>query len=175
MELIVIFYVFLTGMLTKFADIIADDGLEIKWVFSYATGIVYGILIAYIISTHPLLAPMAMAAVLAVLLTKKIDMRPHNIGIASMFFFLALWGFPSINISMMAAFLIAGVIDELGNDRADQGKLKGSAKKIFEHRLIFDITAFFVSYLTGEWIIFFSSLSFEAGYETTEMIGKKFG
>ena len=174
MELLVIFYVFLIGVLTKFADLIADDGLEIMWVFSYATGIVYGILIAYIISTHPLLAPMAMAAVLAVLLTNKIDRRPHNIGIASMFLFLAVWGFPSIVIWMMAVFLVAGVIDEVGNDRADRGKFKGLTKKVFEHRLIFDLTALFVSYATGEWIIFFSSLGFEIGYQITEKMGERF-
>jgi hypothetical protein len=175
MDIIIIFYIFLIGVLTKFADLIADDGLQIMWAFSYATGIAYGILIAYIISTHPLLAPMAMAAVLAVLLTNKIDRSPHNIGIASMFLFLAVWGFPSIEIWMMAAFLVAGVIDEVGNDRADQGKFKGLTKKIFEHRLIFDITAFIVSYVTGEWIIVISSLGFEAGYLMTDKLGDRFG
>lgn len=175
MDFLILLPVFLTGVLTKFADLIADDGLEIRRVFSYSIGVVYGVLIAYILATHPLLAPMGLAAVLAVLLTKKIDQRPHNIGIASMFLFMGIWGFPKIDIVMISVFLASGLIDEVGNDKADEGKMRGVLRKVFEYRLVFEITAFLVSLFTGEWIIFFGMLSFDAGYLITKRLGKRFG
>ncbi len=174
MDLIILPVVFIIGILTKLADLIADDGIEIRWIFSYAIGVVYGILIAYILTTHPVLAPIGLAAVLAVLLTKKIDRKPHNIGIASTFLFLAVWGLPRIDILMTAVFLTAGLIDEIGNDRADSGRIKGSLKKLFDYRLVFELTAFSVSLVTGEWIIFLGILSFDIGYLLTKRIGKKF-
>jgi hypothetical protein len=171
MDFLILIPVFIAGVLTKFADLIADEGLEIRRAFSYLTGIVYGVMIAYIIATHPLLAPLGLAAVLAVLLTKKIDQRPHNIGIAAMFLFLGIWGFPKIDIVMISVFLAAGLVDEIGNDRADQGKMKGLLKKVFEYRLVFELTAFMVSLLTGEWIIFLGMLSFDVGYLLTKRVG----
>jgi hypothetical protein len=167
-------YVFLTGVLTKLADLIADDGIEMRRIFSYSIGVIYGVLIAYILVVHPLLAPMALAAVLAVLMTKKIDQKPHNIGIAALFLFLGIWGLPKIDISLIAVFLTAGLIDEIGNDMADGGKIKGLVKKIFDYRLVFEMVAFAVSFLTGEWIIFFSMLSFDVGYLLTKRIGRRF-
>jgi len=174
MDFIILLLVFFTGVLTKFADLIADDGLEIRRVFSYTIGVVYGVLIAYIIATHPMLAPMGLAAVLAVLLTKKIDRKPHNIGIASLFLFLGIWGFPKIDVILIGIFLAAGLVDEIGNDRADQGRVKGILKKVFEYRLIFELTAFMVSLLTGEWIIFLGMLSFDVGYLLTKRVGAGF-
>jgi hypothetical protein len=173
MDFIILIYVFAIGVLTKFADLIADDGIEVRRVFSYAIGAVYGILIAYILVTHPFLAPMSLAAVLAVLMTKKIDRRPHNIGIAAMFLFLAIWGLPRIDIFLAAIFLAAGVADEIGNDMADSGKIKGHMKKIFEYRLVFEATAFCVSLATGEWIMFLGMLSFDTGYIMTNKIGAR--
>jgi hypothetical protein len=174
MDFIILIPVFVTGVLTKLADLIADDNLEIRKAFSYLIGIVYGVAIAYIISTHPLLAPIGLAAVLAVLLTKKIDRKPHNIGIASMFLFLGIWGFPKIDIVMISIFLASGLIDEIGNDRVDEGRMRGIPRRIFEYRLVFEITAFLVSLLTGEWVIFLGMLSFDAGYLLTKRTGQRF-
>jgi hypothetical protein len=174
MDFLILLPVFLTGVLTKLADLIADDGLEMRRVFSYAIGVVYGILIAYILATHPLLAPIGLAAVLAVLLTKKIDMKPHNIGIASMFLFLGIWGFPKIDVVMISIFLASGLIDEIGNDKVDEGKMRGIPRKVFEYRLVFEITAFLVSLFTGEWIIFLGMLSFDVGYLLTKRSGQRF-
>lgn len=173
MDLIFIF-VFFIGILTKLADLIADDGIEMRRIFSYSIGIIYGILIAYVLVTHPLLAPMALAAVLAVLMTKKIDRKPHNLGIASMFLFLGIWGLPKIDIFLAAVFLAAGIIDEIGNDMYDRGKIKGALRKIFEYRLVFELAAFSVSFATGEWMMFFGMLSFDIGYLLTKKIGMKF-
>jgi hypothetical protein len=172
MDMIFIF-VFFIGVLTKLADLVADDGIEMRRVFSYSIGILYGILIAYVLVTHPLLAPMALAAVLAVLMTKKIDRKPHNIGIASLFLFLGIWGLPKIDVLMTSVFMAAGLIDEIGNDRADSGKIKGVFKKVFDYRLVFEVTAFAVSVVTGEWIIFLSMLSFDVGYILISKIGTR--
>ncbi len=174
MELLVLFYLFLTGVLTKFADLIADEGLQIRKIFSYAIGIVYGALIAYVLATQPLLAPLGLAVVLSVLLTQKIDRKPHNIGIASIFLFLAMWGFPRVDVVLAVVFLAAGSLDEIGNDLADKGRIRSAARKIFEYRLVLEITAFLVSLITWQWIIFIGMLSFDVGYRLTTELGKRF-
>jgi hypothetical protein len=174
MDLLALLFIFLAGILTKFADMIADEGLQIRKIFSYAVGIVYGMLIAYVLVTHPLLAPLGMAVVLSVLLAEKIDRKPHNIGIASMFLFLAIWGFPQIDMVLIAVFLAASLLDEAVSDLADRKRIKGIAGKIAEYRPVLEITAFLVSLITWQWIIFIGMLSFDVGYRLTTELGKRF-
>lgn len=174
MEWLVLIYIFLAGILTKFADMIADEGLQIRKIFSYAVGVIYGMLIAYVLATHPLLAPLGMAVVLSVLLTQKIDRKPHDIGIASLFLFLALWGFPQVNIPLAVIFLAAASLDEILNDLADRGKIRGAKRKIFEYRPVLEITAFLVALITWQWIIFIGMLCFDVGYRLAVELGKRF-
>lgn len=169
----ILIFTLLIGFLTKFADIIADDGLKIKGSFTYAVGIAYGLLTAYVLVTEPLLAPVIMAAVVSMVAMKKIDKEPHMIGIASLLFIIGFWGFPSINILFMTIFIIAGVLDEIGNDMSDKNKIRGRAKLAFSYMFISEITAFIVSALTGAWIIFIGMIVFDAGYIVTGETGKR--
>jgi hypothetical protein len=174
MDYFALLIVFLIGILSKFADLVADEGLKVKKSLAYITGMVYGVLIAYVLVNYPLLAPLGLAIVLAVLLTKKIDRKPHNVGIASMFLFLGILGFPRVDVVLLAVFLIAGGLDEVGNDLADRGRIKGIAGRFFEFRMTLEITAFLVSLLTGNCIIFLGMLGYDLGYVLTKKAGKKF-
>ncbi|MEE9323396.1 MAG: hypothetical protein V3U72_02515 [Candidatus Aenigmarchaeota archaeon] len=164
---------FSIGVLTKFADLIVDEGLGKKWM-AYAGGIAYGVLIAYVIAGYPLLAPLGLAVILAVLLTKKIDSKPHVLGVASMVLFLAFWGLESLDVILLAVFLAAGVADEIVSDFADRGRVKGIPAKILEKRVVLDVTAFFVSFVTGYWIIFLGIFSFDIGYLLVRRTGERF-
>lgn len=165
---------FATGFLTKFVDAIVDDGLKVRKAFAYAAGIIYGVLIAYMITAYPLVAPLCIAIVLAVLITKKIDRRPHNIGIAVMFLSLALLGFPKVDPLLLAIFLISGALDEIGNDLPDKGRFKGTPRRILRFRIITEMAALLVSLVTGYWIIFLAILSFDIGYLITKKMVERF-
>jgi hypothetical protein len=165
---LVIASIFLVGLLTKLADLIADDGLKVRGVFSYIIGAVYGTLGAYILISDAYLAPVVIATIIAVVITKKIDKKPHSVAIAAMLLVLAVWGFPAVNLMLMAIFLAAGVIDEIGNDMADGKKINGRLKRIFDYRLVSDATALLVSLITGHWIIFLGMLAFTLGYAIVE-------
>src|SRR4030043_111681 len=102
--------VFAIGVLTKLAGLIADDGLKFRKTLSYAGGMFYGFLAAYVLAAEPLLASIILAAVIAVLLMEKIDKQPHIVGIAAMLFMLGIWGFPPINVVLLALFTATGII-----------------------------------------------------------------
>ncbi|MEM2954926.1 MAG: hypothetical protein QW625_03200, partial [Candidatus Nanoarchaeia archaeon] len=70
---------------------------------------------------------------------------------------------------------IAALVDEIGNDLVDEGKLKGwrLLKIIFSYRGFLEIVTFLVSLLLSEWIFFLSLLAFDLGYLSTKKILKK--
>ncbi|MCJ7816542.1 MAG: hypothetical protein MUP55_01670, partial [Candidatus Aenigmarchaeota archaeon] len=122
---IILIVVFLVGVLTKFADLAGDDGLKTRKLFSYPAGAIYGFLAAWILVSEYYLAPIVVGSVIAVLVTKKIDYRPHNIGIASMVLFLGFWGFPAVDMLLLAIFAILGIGDEIGSDMVERGRIRG--------------------------------------------------
>ncbi len=166
---LILLSIFIAGLLTKLADMIADDGLKVRALFAYIIGLSYGALGAFIIVSDVYLAPVVIAGIAAVIVTNKIDRKPHNLAIASMFLFLAVWGFPSVNLILLVVFLAAGIVDEIGNDMADRKRINGRLKRIFDYRLISDISAFFASLITGQWIIFLGMAAFTVGYALMEM------
>ncbi|HJW96829.1 MAG TPA: hypothetical protein VJ485_01565 [archaeon] len=165
--------VFAIGVLTKLADLIADDGLKVRKTLSYAVGMFYGFLAAYVLAAEPLLASIILAAVIAVLLMEKIDKQPHIVGIAAMLFMLGIWGFPPINVVLLALFTATGIIDEVGNDFSDKGRIKGRFRRVMEYRPTSNIFGFLVSALTGWWIIFLGMIVFDAGYIAVGEAGKR--
>ena len=170
---LIIFSVFIVGLLTKLADVMTEDGLKPKWFLSYPVGVLYGILGTYILLADAILAPIVLATVAAVLITRKIDSKPHSFAIATMFLLLAVWGFPSVNLALLAIFFAVEVIGEIGNDLADKEKMDGWVKRFFSLRLLSDATAFLVSLLTGQWIIFIGMICFTIGYGIIEVSEKR--
>ena len=164
----VLILTFALGVLTKSADIGGKSR------FSYLAGGVYGVLAAYILSNYPVLAPLGLSIVLAVLLTGKIDTRAHAFGIAFMLLFLGVWGFRGVDLILLVIFLLAGVADEIMNDLADSRRIKGKFARIFGKRVILEITAFFVSFLTNEWLMFLGMISYDTGYVIAGAVSGRF-
>lgn len=165
--------IFFVGILSRIADMISDDGLKVRKPLDHITGIVYGSLIAYVIVFYPAIAPLGIAVVTAVIIMGKIDSAPHNLAIASMILLLAYWGLPEVNLMIAAVFLIAGISDEIGNDLADNGRIKGIKAKVLGKRYILEASAISISLATGEWMFFAALLSFDVGHVLTEKIVMK--
>ena len=156
--------VFIAGVLTRFADMIADDGLKLNRYLGYMVGAVYGFLIAYVITQYPLLAELGIAVILAVIFTMKIDHPVHGVGIASMIFFALIYGMGPVGPALLSVFLIGGALDEIGNHFSDKGKLKGIFGRFFKLRLTMEAVTFAVSAYTGNWIIFLAMVSYDIGF-----------
>lgn len=165
---------FSIGVLTKFVDMVVDDGLNVQKPITYTASVAYGILIAYVVANYPLLAPLGLAVVVAVLLAKKIDSKPHIVGVVSMGLFLLLLGLPRIDLILFAIFVFAGGLDEVLSDMSDTGKIKGVLAKVFEKRIILEIVTFLVSFATGYWLIFLAMLSYDTGYFLVKKSGRYF-
>lgn len=155
---------FAAGFLTKVSDMAADDGLELGRRLSYVTGLSYGFILAWIISTHALIAPLVIAVVLGVVFTGKIDHKIHYLGIGSMILFLSVFGLGRVDPLLLVVFLIAGAADEIGNDMADRRRLGKKAETFFRYRLALEIAAFAVSLYTFNWMFFAAMFSADVGY-----------
>jgi hypothetical protein len=166
--------ILIIGILTKFADLMADENLRVNKFWGYVFGLAYGILIAFVVITSPILATIGFAVVIATIVTKKIDHPFHYTGIATLLFLLSAFGFPKVDFILLILFLLAGMVDEIGNNLADKGKFKGFLSFFFKQHLTLEVVVFGVSAYTGFWILFFGILSFDIGYNLTEKLGSRF-
>lgn len=162
--MIEILMVFLAGLLTKLSDYFADDSKR-KTCMGHITGIIYGIVSGYVTVTYPSLAPLAIAVILSVIFTKKIDHPVHFLGIGFFILTIGLIGLPPVDMMAILFFLVGGLLDETGNDLYDKGKIKGLAGRFFEYRITLEVFTLAYSFLTGIWIVFVAMLVFDIGYE----------
>lgn len=156
--------VFSIGVLTRIADMIADDGLRVGRYLGYAIAALYGFLATFVITHYPVLAELGIAVMLAVLFTSKIDHPIHATGIATMIFFIALYGIAPLNPVLLTIFILGGIADELGNNLSDKGRLKGITGRFFSYRLTMEAVAFAVSLYTGNWLIFMAMVAYDLGF-----------
>ena len=171
--IVILLMAFAAGFLTKFTDLIVDNDIKADKRLAYITGLLYGLAIAYVMTSEPSLAPLGVALTLAVIITRKIDRLPHTLGIAALAAGLVAMGFRGADVLQVAIFLLAGIGDEIGNNLADKGKIKGIAAKLLKTRVMFiEPVALAVSLLTGQWIIFSGIVCFDAAYQLTTRLAK---
>jgi len=173
---------FLTGISTKLVDLIEDDGLKLFKFDKYIFAIAYGLLIGYIISNYNLIAPLWIGTIFALILAKKIDTKAHVTGLLSALIFVVFFGLGETNILFLIIFLIAAFLDEILNDLADgrpllknpflkfKIKINKNIKKIFELRLLLEISALAVSFIIKDFSVFLAIFLFDLGYNLTTKI-----
>jgi hypothetical protein len=164
---------FLIGVFSKLTDAIADDGFKLFKNIEYLFGLIYGLLIAYLIINFAVIRPLLFGTILAVILTKKIDHKAHYLGISipvvSLFFIYLL----KINYLLLVIFLFAALWDEILNDYFDKKKIKNKISKILKYRIILETTALIVSIILNQWVFFFAILSFDFGYIMMDRLTNK--
>lgn len=165
---------FATGILSKFVDMVEEHNLKLPVISSRISGIIYGSLIAYVISVSPELSGLWIATVIAVLVTGKIDTEGHYLGLGSMLFFAAILGIAQINVFNLVLFSFIAITDELVNDRiTDKGKISNKSLSSFIGlRPLLEIAAFVIALVSGQWIIWLGLFSYDAGYALIEHFGK---
>lgn len=163
----------LTGFLTKLTDLIEDDGLKLFRFDNLVLGALYGLLIAFVIIKSEVVAPLWLGVVIGLCITRKIDAPSHLLGVIVIFASLMmLWNFQTT--PLLALFVLACVADEWLSDLADRKKIKIKLlKKFLLLRPIVEITAFVVSLITMQWLLWFAILCFDIGYILTNKFIKK--
>jgi len=155
---------FVIGVLTRTADMVADDGLRMNRALACATGAAYGLLIAATIKFFPVLAPLGLAVMLSCLFTGKIDSTVHYAGLGAFALSAAMLGPVMPDPVLLAAFLGAGVADEVGNGLADRSRIRGPLASFFSLRLTMEAAALLISAYTGTWVFIASILSYDLGF-----------
>jgi S-adenosylmethionine decarboxylase len=164
---------FLCGLLTKFTDNLVDQAYNPKqhWVV-YAGGLGYGLAAGYLLASSKEFATAILAITIGVLLAGKIDARPHQLAIAAIFAFIAVFGLPGVSLVLVAVFAGLGLLDEFLNDFMDRLKEKRKANKALQRlvsaRLSLEAGAIAAGLATGNWNYFLAVFSFDLAYNIAD-------
>jgi len=165
------FLAFICGSLTKFTDNLVDNRPQKR--FSKAAvlaGISYGLVAGFLSSTSQVFATLATALAIAMLLSGKIDARPHQAGLAALFATALFLGIPGIDFFVLVLLAALAFADEALNDFADRAAKKGLVKKIVGLRPSMEIGTLAIGFLTGSFAYFFAIFSFDLAYHAIEKI-----
>ncbi len=162
----------LTGFAVKLTDILVDDRKKFSRI-SYAFGIFYGFLMAYTVILFPQFSSLVFGVLFSVILTKKIDTIPHVLGVVIFFVVLIFSGLPSVDPVFFSIFLFSSICDEIGNDIKDR-KTSSVLYKIIGSRILLEVSAMAISYVSGNWYYFLGILLFDIAYIATEKSAKNY-
>jgi len=117
----------------KYIDCVYDEGVFDKRIAIFL-GLVCGVLMGYIIGSDAKASSIFLAVILGVAITRKIDTNPFFLG-AILAFAVPLFLTRNIMIDWLptAALVFGGVVDEIGNNRADLGLINSRILKTFFH------------------------------------------
>jgi hypothetical protein len=145
---------FVTGLLVKFADDIAD----MKLAFNYGVyvGIAYGLCIAYVVSQSELSA-LWLGVVVAMILMGKVNDIIHSAGVVTVAIPVLFIPLKEFNFMYFLVFIGAAALDEMKFER-------GALELIAKQRLALEIAALAVSVYSMNPIFFGSIFLFDVGY-----------
>lgn len=169
-ELLIAFF---AGISVKLVDLAEDHGLKMNKVIKILFSIMYGLLIAYIISVVNILPELWIGILLGLLFAGKIDALGHYIGFGSAILFILMFGLPTVNPLIILLIAIICVLEEWVNDNiVDKKKVKGILLNFLSIRPLLEITAIVFSIIYANISIFLLLLSFDLGYLITKKIKK---
>ncbi|QLJ53272.1 MAG: hypothetical protein Sv326_1097 [Candidatus Fermentimicrarchaeum limneticum] len=130
--LLLVSFAFL-GAGLKYIDCVYDEGVFDKRV-AIALGVMCGLLGGYIIATDRTASSIGIAVVIGVAISRKID-TPVFMVATVVAFAIPIFLANSIMLNWLpiAALVFGGIIDEMGNNRADLGLINSPFWKTFFH------------------------------------------
>ncbi len=138
-------FAFIGGSL-RFIDLAFDNNRFDKRL-AIALAIPAGLITGYFISSDVSAATILLAIVVASLFAGKVDNIAFQLGALALLASVAAFfpGIPALATAIISpafvALVVTGIIDEWGNDLADEGRLKGLAKEFFVNRMAMKIAA----------------------------------
>jgi len=117
----------------KYIDCVYDEGVFDRRV-AVLLGLLCGVLMGYMIGSDAKASAIFLAVIVGVAITRKIDTNPFFLG-AILAFAVPLFLTKNIMIDWLptAALVFGGVMDEVGNNRADLGLINSKILRTFFH------------------------------------------
>ncbi len=165
---------FTSGALMKLTDDISEGVLNVNRIIGVILGIAYGAVLALTIRMYTMIIPIYLAILISVIATGKIDSYEHGIATALIVINLILMEI-RIKRTMLIPlimFMISGVVDEVGNDLSDKGKIKGMLSLIFRYRLVLETTALLYSIISKDYTQWLFLIGLDLGYIISSFIVK---
>lgn len=157
----------------KYVDQAFDENLYNRKL-AYLTALACGILMGWFIAMDYQAAAILIAIVLGVAITRKIDNLAFMAGTLLVLATPLVVGYSAklilINWPLLLALTVAAIVDEVGNDLADDGKIKGWTGKFFEYRSTMKVAVlgvFAAGFLGGEYVAAF--FAFDIAYTLVDI------
>jgi hypothetical protein len=154
MVIVQVLLAFLAGFIVKIVDWMEDDRRTSN-IVKDLLGLCYGSLIGYLIGTASF-SLLFLAALMAQVLARKIDKASHQLGFAVAILSLFFFGFPQLDLPLLAFFLVLAFLDE-----AD---FLGRLHPLTEYRVFLKAGAL-AMIVFGRWDYFIAIMAFDIGYE----------
>ncbi|MEW6749299.1 MAG: hypothetical protein AB1295_06350 [Candidatus Micrarchaeota archaeon] len=154
---------FVAGLFVKIVDWL-DDDLKSKHPIKYALAIAYGILLGYLIAMAPF-AALFLAALIAQVFARKVDTLAHRLGFTLAALSLIYFGFPSLDLALVTAFLFLAFLDEID--------FVGKLRPLNDWRPFLKLGALAPA-IIGNWSYFAGIISFDVGYHIVGWAGERF-
>lgn len=173
--LIIILCALLYGITMKIADLLNEHGL--KWFRGSAIifGLLWGIFGALLVLSNNTIANIVLAMNLAFIIRGRLDYLNHQIAtslIVIAFLFGATFN-PILFAVFYAIFLIFGSLRDYVGDKL---RVRGGMLTLYDQIMwYYPIPTLIYCLLYGNWIVFWTFLTFTVGYDTTKFIYKKKG
>ena len=152
---------FIAGVVVKLVDWF-DDDKKSKHISKYVFAIVYGILIGYLIGNASF-SILFLAALIAQVLTKKLDTFAHRLGFLSAFIVMVFYQLPPIDILLFGYFLVLAFLDEVD--------YIGRLRLLTEYRPFLKLGPIPLVFL-GRPDYFIGIIMFDIGYELFKTLQK---
>lgn len=167
---------FFTGFFVKLADEFCDQPKQedYRGVFF---GIVYGLLLGYVMTINSVFATVGLGIILGAIITSKFDSITHSIALVTVILtILSINIFqPIILVSLI--YLTLCFLDEKTNDYFDLNKNRKKISKLFEltakFRLFSHAGAIIIAVVLQEPLYWFSLLAFDLGYMLVTKISER--
>jgi len=171
---------FLTGVITKYSDYLADDVKRNTRTLGIILSLIYGILVGYRMSVDARFFVLILGIILGNIFSKKIDHINHQIAFVPIVLLIALSGIPAnllLYLPLAVVFFIAAFLDEQLNPSEKKRKLLrkklGKIYLIAEYRLILEATALVVSIILWDANFALLLISFDLGYIISAKVASK--
>lgn len=171
--LFTLLFMAILGVTTKYVDLVFDNEIKGGRRLAYVLAIIYGFLMLTLVFSAPEIAPLILGVVLGVIVGGSIDKLAHVFGVLILVIGLVVFGFPILNLVLLAIFFLASASDEILKNFYDKRRFKGIVGKVVSLRLFVEISALFVSFITGIWLIFLAIFVYDVAYLTTSRFVKQ--
>lgn len=160
--MVIFFLAFLAGIIVKIVDWLEDDKKSGHY-SKYILSVIYGLIIGYLISNATFSA-IFLGALIAQILSKKIDTLAHRIGFLTAIFVSFFLGLAPIEFPVFIFFLILAFLDEI--------EFLGKLKPLSDYRPFLKAGAL-VFIIFGRIDYFLGIIIFDFGYEIVKTISNK--